>query len=147
MKVGIEARGTTMSTTSCAPAAFASQNAFSRASMICVAAPPGSTYTSIAPSSLEVRPERVDVGLEAVLVRVLQDDHEVREGAFLHVVGHAELEVVGGRHRRHGQQVDVLEHHRADARVDDPRHRGGHLVEGRERREHRGANGEVAGAA
>ena len=40
---GIGARGTTMSTMSSAPAAFATQNAFSRASMSCAPAPGGST--------------------------------------------------------------------------------------------------------
>ena len=47
----------------------------------------------------------------------LEPDDEVGQGGGLDVLGDAELEAELGGHRRHGQEVDVLDDERPDARA------------------------------
>ena len=123
MNSAIDARGTTMSMMSSAPAAFATQNAFSRASMSCGAALPAAARTRrCAPSSASSSASACDVLVEPVVAAVLQHDDEVGERLLLDVVGDAELEpdvrrVIAAI----VIDVDVLEDQRTDAAGDDLR--------------------------
>ena len=79
MNSGMAARGTTMSTMSSAPVAFASQNAFSRAS-IRLRRRRGRQHVHVDGAEVEeLLAERLDVLVEPVLVRVLHHHHEVGE--------------------------------------------------------------------
>ena len=79
MYCGIDARGTTMSMMSLAPAAFAIQNAFSRAS-ISLRARGGREHVHVERAELgEQRRELFGVLVEAVVAAVLEHDHEIRE--------------------------------------------------------------------
>ena len=139
MNSGIDARGTTTSKMSSASLAFATQNAFSRASMSCARGGRGQ-HVHVDRAQLRAAARRATrhVLVEPVLVAVLHHDDEVREcrrpGSPCGMP-RSRPDVRGdGRQRHH---VDVLEDQRPDAAVDDARDRGGDLVERRERREHR----------
>ena len=147
MNSGIAARGTTTSTMSLAPLALASQNAFSRASMSC-GGRARRQHVDVEGAELgEQLGQRCDVGVEAVLVRVLQHHDQVGQGRVLDLLGDAELELVGAGHGRHGEQVDVLEDLRAEP---ESTMRGTAPVTSSsvgERGQHGGARGRGAGAA
>jgi hypothetical protein len=115
---------------------FATQNAFSRAS---TARRPRREHVDVQGAELrEQLARRLDVVVEAILARALEHHDQIRERLGANLVGDAELEPQVVDHRRHGHQVDVLEHQRADTARDDARHGRGHLLERRERRQYGG---------
>ena len=101
-----------MSTMSSAPFAFASQNAFSRASISCAAACRRQDVHVGRPELDEEFGDRLDVRVEPVVVVALHADDEVGERGRLDILGDAELEAVLALDRRHRQHVDVLEDRR-----------------------------------
>ena len=92
---GSTRRGTTMSTMSSAPSAFASQNAFSRASMSCAPRRRRQhVHVDRAELGQRARPSACDVGVEPVArARSPARPRGRRARVSLHVLGHAELEV------------------------------------------------------
>ena len=94
MYCGIDARGTTMSMMSSAPAAFAIQNAFSRAS-ISLRARRRRQHVHVERAELgEQRRELLGVLVEAVVAAVLEHDDEIRERLRLDRRVDAELDAV-----------------------------------------------------
>ena len=106
---------------SLAPLALAFQNAFSRASM---SAAPDARGQHVHVEGAELGDELGQLGgvlLDPLVVAVLEHHDQVGQRLVLDLGRHAELEVGGPRHRRHGDEVDVLEDRRHEPGADDRR--------------------------
>ena len=135
---GTDARGTTTSMMSLAPFCFATQNAFSRASSSSAAERGGSTYTSSAPSSREQLGDRDRVVVDPVGVVLLDDDDQVRRRSRPARPAGCRGRARRSRWSRPCSSASMYSRISGfTPLLHDARHRGRHLVERAERREHR----------